>query len=618
MRKPTQPVENRGVVEKERWNHGGTRINTEEGKNRMPDLNYIYTDERCSHTGAGKMGTGERSNRKKGRRNRPSAKAASAGAAVQRPASHAGRNWLLGLILVAALFVVYAPAVWHANFVWDDVTVVTTNPVIVGPLGLKEIWTTGAADLCPLTLTTFWVEHQLWGLAPLPYHLVNVFLQACCAILLWLVLRELQVPGAWLGAALWALHPVEVASVAWISEMKNTESGVFFLLSILFFVRWLKARDAGGQSGGGWNYACMVIFAALAMASKSSTVILPGVLCLCAWWVERRWQWRNLARVAADRADVRGVEHPANHDAKQGAAEPRSSVGSDLASAVGRCRRCSLVLPRETVLATPTDDDISALAPRYPWFAYVPLLAVLVAFFVLWLKRDTWARSYFFIFAYFLLALLPVLGLVDSSIFRLSLVFDHFQYLASMGPVALAGAGIARLADAIGKQRHSLRFGLYAIALLTLGLLTQQQAQAYQTDETLFFPNESRNPSCWACYNILGKALLSSGRTQEAIAQYKKSIEIFPNNYQVHDDLGATLLAMGNVDEAIPHFYRALQLNPSYANAHYDLGNALMKRDRLTTPSATTVSRSKILLVTGGLTPALALLWCGKEIWMKG
>jgi len=206
------------------------------------------------------------------------------------------RDWLWGLILVLSVILTYAP-VWRAGFIWDDDVVLTTNPCIVGPLGLKEIWTTDAADICPLVLTTFWVEHALWGLAPLPYHLVNVLLHGACAVLLWQVLRRLRVQGAWLGAALWALHPVVVESVAWITEMKNTESGLFFLLSIIFFVSWLRAKDLNGRTGGGWNHALTLIFAALAMAAKSSTVILPVVLCLCAWWMEGRWYWRNLARV---------------------------------------------------------------------------------------------------------------------------------------------------------------------------------------------------------------------------------------------------------------------------------------------------------------------------------
>jgi hypothetical protein len=203
------------------------------------------------------------------------------------------RDWLWGLILVLTVVLVYQP-VWSAGFIWDDDYHVTANPCIVGPLGLKEIWTTSAWQPFPLVMTVFWVEHALWGLAPLPYHLVNVFQQAMGTVLLWRVLRSLRVPGAWLGAALWALHPVQVESVAWISEMKNTQSCVFYLLTILFFVRWLKARDLDGRTGAGWNYGLTLLFAALAMASKSSTVILPVVLGLCAWWMEGKWPWRHL------------------------------------------------------------------------------------------------------------------------------------------------------------------------------------------------------------------------------------------------------------------------------------------------------------------------------------
>jgi protein O-mannosyl-transferase len=136
-------------------------------------------------------------------------------------------EWLWGLFLALAVILTYL-SVWRAGFIWDDDFCVTKNPCIVGPLSLKEIWTTKAADICPLTFTTFWVEHALWGLNPQPYHLVNVLLQAGAAILLWRVLRLLGAPGAWLGAALWALHPVTVESVAWITEMKNTQSGLFF------------------------------------------------------------------------------------------------------------------------------------------------------------------------------------------------------------------------------------------------------------------------------------------------------------------------------------------------------------------------------------------------------
>ena len=237
----------------------------------------------------------KRSKRNKAPSSEISAKVASAGTIGQRLPSRLNRDWLWGLLMVLAVMVTYQP-VWRAGFVWDDDGYVNVNTYLVGPLGLKDIWTTSAADISPLAKTTFWVEHALWGLAPLPYHLVNVLLHGACAVLLWRVLRSLQVPGAWLGAALWALHPVEVESVAWISEMKNTQSCLFYLLTILFFVRWLRAGENHGRGHG--NYVLTLLCAALAMASKSSTVILPVVLCLCAWWVEGRWQWRHLMRLA--------------------------------------------------------------------------------------------------------------------------------------------------------------------------------------------------------------------------------------------------------------------------------------------------------------------------------
>ena len=150
---------------------------------------------------------------------------------------HWRREWLWAFLLIALVFVSYAQ-VFNAGFIWDDESHLTRNPCIVGPLGLKEVWTSGRAVYYPLVLTTFWTVHKFVGLSPWPYHLLNVFLHAGSALLLWQVLRQLNVRGAWLGAALWALHPVMVQSVAWVTELKNTQSGLFYLLSIFCFLKW--------------------------------------------------------------------------------------------------------------------------------------------------------------------------------------------------------------------------------------------------------------------------------------------------------------------------------------------------------------------------------------------
>ncbi len=195
--------------------------------------------------------------------------------------------------LVAAVVLAYQP-VWHAGFIWDDDSHLTANPCVVGPKGLKEIWTTKSARICPLVQTTFWLEHAAWGLAPMPYHLVNLLLHAANGLLLWQVLRRLGMPGAELGAAIWALHPVQVETAAWITEMKNTQSAFFYLLTILFFANFVLAQRQANRSAVRRWYCLSLFCGALAVASKSSTVVLPVVLGLCAYWFDGRWLWHRM------------------------------------------------------------------------------------------------------------------------------------------------------------------------------------------------------------------------------------------------------------------------------------------------------------------------------------
>ena len=209
------------------------------------------------------------------------------------------RDWLWGFLLIALVFIEYTP-VFHAGFVWDDESHLTQNPCIVGPLGLKEIWTTTQAVYYPLVLTTFWALHKFVGLNPLSYHALNVLLHAVSAILLWRVLRRLNVRGAWLGAALWALHPVMVQSVAWVTELKNTQSCVFYLLSILFFLNWENQGAAVSRvppvrfgDRHSLIFALSLLFFVLATLSKPSVVMLPFVLALCVWWMRGRIRWRD-------------------------------------------------------------------------------------------------------------------------------------------------------------------------------------------------------------------------------------------------------------------------------------------------------------------------------------
>jgi tetratricopeptide (TPR) repeat protein len=521
----------------------------------------------------------KRSKKKKAAGGAISAKVSTAKASVPPTTLWLNQDSFWALLLVLAVILAYSP-VWWAGYIWDDDFHLTANPVIIGPQGLLDIWTTSIVKFCPFVFTTFWMEHALWGVAPMPYHVVNVLFHASSAVLLWRVLRRLEISGAWLGAALWALHPVQVESVAWISEMKNTESGVFFLLTILFFVRWLKARETEGQNGAGWDYRLTLLFAFLAMASKSSTVILPIALGLCACWVEGRWRWRNLITIG-----------PIFLLAVVGSALTMWTPDSDQAADF----HLSQTWPER--LATAGDaawfylgkllwpSPLLTIYPRWQidagqLVAYLPLLLAIIALIVFWIKRESWSRPWFFAFAYFLAALLPVLGLIDMSYLNYSFVADHFQYLASMGPLALAGAGLTRLSAFLLPGKSSFQGILGAGLLLLLGSLSWQYARTYQNDETLW-PNTVRhNPDAWPAYNNLGKALMREKRPAEAAVQFAKVTQLIPSYIVARDNLGVALTDIGQTTEAIAQIEQVLQTDPNYAPAHYNLGNAFEQAGR--------------------------------------
>jgi Flp pilus assembly protein TadD len=477
------------------------------------------------------------------------------------------REWLLALALVAAVIVVYAP-VWHAGFFWDDESVLTNNPCIVGPQGPKEIWTSQQADICPLTLTTFWAENKLWGLAPLPYHLVNVLLQAGCAVVLWRVLLRLKIPGAWFGAALWALHPVQVESVAWISEMKNTESGFFYLLAILFFLR--GADDRFDRA-----YFLSLLFGALAMTSKSSTVILPLVLMLFIWWRSIGLNWRHTAKLAPFFALSLAVgllslwtQQVTPDDDPHWSQSPLQRLASAGDAVWFYLRKIFWPHP------------LMSIYPRWEidasnWASFLPTLGVLVVLFILWKQRRSWSRPWLFAWSYFLVALLPVLGFLKMSFQVHSHVADHFQYLAGMGPLALVGSGVAILArrSSLGMRNFASIF--VAALLLTVGVLSFQRAALYDNDLSIWEDNIAKNPDSWGAHNNFGNALLNLQEFDTAAVEFRKTLRINPGSWGAHNNLGNALLNRQEFDTAMVEFRKALQINPEDAHAHYNLGRAL-------------------------------------------
>src|ERR1043166_9562113 len=209
--------------------------------------------------------------------------------------------------IVIAVALVYLPAL-RGDFVWDDFLLITGNPLLQDFSGLLEIWSGGrTADYFPLTNTVFWIEHHLFGANPTGYHAVNILLQIANALLVWRLLKRLNIPGAWLAGLTFGIHPIHVASVAWISELKNLLAMFFAVLSVLCFLSYLGRDGPMGRSSSSavapYQYSASLLFFTLALLSKTQVVFLPVVLLLCAWWQNKERHARGIALRHPDGAD---------------------------------------------------------------------------------------------------------------------------------------------------------------------------------------------------------------------------------------------------------------------------------------------------------------------------
>ena len=515
------------------------------------------------------------------------------------------RDWLWGFLLIALVFIAYTP-VFGAGFVWDDESHLTQNPCIVGPLGLKEIWTSTRAVYYPLVLTTFWVLHKFVGLNPLPYHILNVLMHAGSAVLLWRLLRQLGVRGAWLGAALWALHPVMVQSVAWVTELKNTQSCLLYLLSIFCFLNWEEhSQTLKSPITSALLFSLSLVCFVLATLSKPSVVMLPIVLALCVWWRRGTVGWKDGVPLApflliSAFASAWTIWEQKFH---------ASAVGPEWAQTwperliiAGRAiwfYLDKLVWPHPLIFIYPRWEIHS-----WQWMAYLSLLAATLGLIVSWALPGRAGRALFFAAAYYVVSLFPVLGFFSVYFFRYSFVSDHFQYLASMGPLALAGAAIATLvgrccetplelahdtdalqssSDNTGVARRKLFLGSVgcSILLLSLAFLTWRQSAIYHDLVTLYTRTLAKNPACWMAHYNLGIALQDHGETDLAITHYRQAIELRPGYAEAHYNLGRLLAEKGEFNDAISHYEATLAINPADAEAHNNLGATLFQVGRV-------------------------------------
>jgi protein O-mannosyl-transferase len=505
-------------------------------------------------------------------------------------------------LVIAATFIAFFPSS-NGGFILDDDHYLTENQIIKATDGPYRFWCTSEPpDYWPIGNTMLWIEWRLWDINPIGYHVANLILHVTEVLLIWIILRKLSIPGAFLMAMIFAVHPVNVESVAWIAQRKDMLAFLFFLLSILWYLKADMHMAIGGMApacsnGGLWErektfssfilhpssfhfWYCLSLAAfGLAMLSKGSVAILPVLLLGIVWWL-RSLTRRDLLRIAPffllalvlTVVNIWFQTHGKNMEYRNAGFTERL-LG---AGCVPWFYLYKALLPIDLAFIYP-QWHIEVGEPLW----WLPLSASLIVTAVLWWFRKGWSRPLVFAWGFFCVSLLPVMGFTDVGFMKHSLVADHYQHIAILGVIALAAAGWSIWRQRERNRAHWVTTAFAVAAIGSLAFLTWRQSAIYHNAISLYQATLQKNPDCWFAHNCLGCQLDKIGRLQEAIEQFEQALLLKPDYANAHNKLGTALVEAGRLQEAIEHYEKALQLNPDDIETHNDLGVALVGIGRL-------------------------------------
>ena len=491
------------------------------------------------------------------------------------------RDALAALALCLLAGVCYLPAMLWGGLIWDDF-IWSQSQAVPEWSGLGTIWSWPSriyqeAHYWPLTYTTFWLEHKIWGLAPAGYHVVNVLLHLLNSLLVWRLLLRLAVPGAWVVAAVFAVHPLHVESVAWIIERKDVLSAILYLAAVLVWLRFLEQPRP-------WRYGLALLLFAAGLLSKSIVVTLPAALLILQWWKEGRITVRDLRRLA-----------PFFLTAMLITAVDLSSVGSRHAFLDYSLAERMLVASRALwfyagKLVCPT--DLAVIYPQWdiglgdPW-AWLYLAGATALAATSWFMRHRIGRGPLAGALFFAVTLSPVLGFVNHGYMIFSLVADRFQYLAGIGVIAVLIGAAVHGAGRLPSRLKSGATGLLVVVVALLGTMTWRQAGIYRNDVTYFSHIVSLNPEARNAHYNLSDALAKAGRREEALAKariaeeiLRRALEIDPNHKNTRYYIAEILRLQSRDEEALEAYRAVLEIDPRYAPAHAYMGYVLLQLHR--------------------------------------
>ncbi|MBI4389549.1 MAG: tetratricopeptide repeat protein [Nitrospinae bacterium] len=506
------------------------------------------------------------------------------------------------VLLLALVMIAYLPAVLKGGMVWDDDAHVAAVEEL-GDSALRRIWLEPGSlnQYYPVTYSSFWLENRLWKLKPSGYHAANALLHGANSALLWTALSRLAVPYPFFIAAVFALHPVNVESVAWISERKNVLSGFFYLLSLLAYLRFLGLGSSGSRPPAPapprqWTFYFPALFFFLcALGSKTVVCTLPAAVLLILYWKNGGLAWRDAVPLL-----------------------PFFAAGAVLGAITARLERghivkyceadCDFSFPERFLIAGRAlwfyfgkilyPANLTFTYPRWEidpadWRQYLFPLAALAVMGALWLARKALGRGPLAGVLYFSGTLFPALGFVSYFPMRYSFVADHFQYLAGIGALALIASLLKTVLDrfepsaspsgppanplfsASGKKRLAA-----ALTLVLLGSLTWNQSSAYESEESLYLDTLAKNPRSWMPLYNLGIARLREGNPVSAEAYFREALQHKKDFGDIYANFGVALHQLGKMEEAERNFREALRLKPRAVPIAVNLGTVLLTRGK--------------------------------------